>query len=60
MNDEMVLVVEENDEEKLEYNLNAMVYNMMNYYNELFELYIVFEEHELHTNIFNRRKRLNE
>jgi hypothetical protein len=37
MNDEMVLVVEENDEEKLEYNLNAMVYNMMNYYNELFE-----------------------
>ncbi len=51
MNDEMVLVVEENDEEKLEYNLNAMVYNMMYYYNELFELYIEFEEHELHTKI---------
>jgi hypothetical protein len=47
----MVLVVEENDEEILEYNLNAMEYNMMDYYNELFELYIEFEEHELHTNI---------
>jgi hypothetical protein len=51
MNDEMVLVEEENDEEKLEYNLNAMMYNMRNYYNELFELYIEFEEHGLHTNI---------
>jgi hypothetical protein len=43
--------VGENDEEKLEYNLNAMVYNRMYYYNELFELYIEFEEHELHTKI---------
>jgi hypothetical protein len=51
MNDEMVLVLEENDEEKLEHNLNAMVYNMMDYYNELFELYIEFEEHELHTKV---------
>jgi hypothetical protein len=48
----MVLVVEEIDEEILEYNLNAMVYNMMDYYNELFELYNSFEGHELHTNIF--------
>jgi hypothetical protein len=47
----MELVVEENDEEILEYNLNAMEYNMKNYYNVLFELYIEFEEHELHTNI---------
>jgi hypothetical protein len=47
----MVQAVEENDEEILGYNLNAMVYNMMDYYNELFELYIVFEEHVLHTNI---------
>jgi hypothetical protein len=28
------LVLEENDEEILEYNLNAMEYNMMDYYNE--------------------------
>jgi hypothetical protein len=42
----MELVVEENDEEILEYNLNAMVYNMMDYYNELFELNIEFEVHE--------------
>jgi hypothetical protein len=51
MNDEMVLVAGENDEEILEYNSNAMVYNMKDYYNELFELYIEFEEHGLHTNI---------
>jgi hypothetical protein len=51
MNDQMVLVVEENDEEKLEYNLNAMVDNMRYCYNELFELYIEFEEHELHTKV---------
>jgi hypothetical protein len=47
----MQLVLEENDEEILEYNLNAMDHNMKQNYNELFELYIVFEEHELHTNI---------
>jgi hypothetical protein len=47
----MELVVEENDEEIIVYNLNAMVYNMTDYCNELFELYIEFEEHELHTNI---------
>jgi hypothetical protein len=47
----MELVVEENDVEILEYNLNAMVYNRMDYYNELFEWYIEFEEHGLHTNI---------
>jgi hypothetical protein len=47
----MVPVVEENDGEILGYNSNAMEYNMRNYCNELFELYIEFEEHELHTNI---------
>jgi hypothetical protein len=52
MNDEMEQVVEENDEERHDRNLNAMVYNMMNHYNELFEWYIEFEEHELHTNIY--------
>jgi hypothetical protein len=30
----MDMVVGENDEEILEYNLNAMEYNMMDYYNE--------------------------
>jgi hypothetical protein len=47
----MQLVLGENDEEILEYNLNAMDHNMLLNYNELFELYIEFEEHVLHTNI---------
>jgi hypothetical protein len=51
MNDEMERGREENDEERLEYNWNARVYNRMDYYNELFEWYIEFEEHELHTKI---------
>ncbi|CAF4510294.1 unnamed protein product, partial [Rotaria magnacalcarata] len=32
-----------NDEKIFKYNLNAMVCNMMDYYNELFEWCIVFE-----------------
>jgi hypothetical protein len=44
-------VQEETDEEILEYNLNAMGHNMKRNYNELFELYIEFEGHVLHTNI---------
>jgi hypothetical protein len=47
----MQLVLGENDEEILEYNLNAMGHNMILNYNELFELYIEFEEHVWHTNI---------
>jgi hypothetical protein len=41
----MQLELEETDEEILEYNLNAMDHNMILNYNELFELYIEFEEH---------------
>jgi hypothetical protein len=41
----MQLVLEENDGEIFEYNLNAMGHNMLWNYNELFELYIEFEEH---------------
>ncbi len=42
---QMQLELEETDEEILEYNLNAMDHNMILNYNELFELYIEFEEH---------------
>ena len=45
MNVQMEQVMEEIDEEILEYNLNAMVHNIQLNYNELFELYIEFEKH---------------
>ena len=54
----MVLALEEIDEEILEYNSNAMDHNMKLNYNELFELYIEFEEHVSHTNIYVGKERI--